>query len=134
MAESPDIRVRFPPEDKALSHLHRAAFGSDDEGVLPWADRLRNHSLTWVGAFDGDELIGFVNVLSDGGSHAFLVDTVVHPAHQRRGLGAAIVRTAAAEAAGAGCIWLHVDYEPAGADFYLQACGFRRTEAGLLRL
>ena len=46
-------------------------------------------------------------------AHAFLVDTIVHPAHQRRGLGAVVVRTAVAEATKAGCTWLHVDYEAA---------------------
>ncbi len=45
-----------------------------------------------------------------------------------------VVRTAVAEATKAGCTWLHVDYEAALADFYLVACGFRRTDAGLTRL
>jgi len=49
-------------------------------------------------------------------AHAFLVDTIVHPAHQRRGLGAVVVRTAVAEATKAGCTWLHVDYEAALAE------------------
>jgi len=37
-------------------------------------------------------------------------------------------------AADAGCEWLHADYEPHLAHFYLKACGMRRTEAGLLEL
>lgn len=34
----------------------------------------------------------------------------------------------------AGCEWLHVDFEPRLRRFYLDACGFRPTEAGLIRL
>lgn len=79
-------------------------------------------------------MVAFVHVCWDGGRHGFLLDTVVHHAHRRQGLGRAVVVTAAEEAAKAGCEWLHVDYEPQLADFYRQACGFRPTEAGLLRL
>jgi len=37
-------------------------------------------------------------------------------------------------AAAAGAEWLHVDFEPELEDFYLRACGFSPTSAGLLRL
>ena len=37
-------------------------------------------------------------------------------------------------AADAGCEWLHVDYEPHLTTFYLYACGFTPTDAGLLKL
>jgi hypothetical protein len=33
-----------------------------------------------------------------------------------------------------GCQWLHVDFEPNLASFYLDTCGFRRTDAGLVHL
>jgi ribosomal protein S18 acetylase RimI-like enzyme len=33
-----------------------------------------------------ERLIGFVNVASDGGQHAFILDTCVHPAFRRRGM------------------------------------------------
>ncbi|MCK9795140.1 hypothetical protein M1843_15425 [Isoptericola sp. 4D.3] len=33
-----------------------------------------------------------------------------------------------------GCVWLHVDFEADRAQFYLDACGFRRTAAGLMQL
>ena len=70
----------------------------------------------------------------DGGAHAFLLDTVVDPAYQRRGIGRTLVQALVAEVSAAGCDWLHVDYEQHLADFYLQACGFRPTAAGLIHL
>ena len=126
--------VRFAVDDRRLDALHRRAFARDDAEVRPWARRLERHALTWVGAFDADELVGFVQVCWDGGEHAFLLDTAVDPGHQGRGIGAALVEAAAAEARAAGCTWLHVDYEPHLEHFYVDGCHFRSTPAALLRL
>lgn len=90
-------------------------------------------SLCWVSAHAGERLVGFVNVAWDGGRHAFLLDSVVHPTCRRRGIGLALVRCAVEEARSLGAEWLHVDYEGRLADFY-QRCGFRPTRAGLIAL
>lgn len=126
--------TRFPVDDAVLSDLHGRAFGGDPGRVTPWAARLDRHALTWVGAFDAGHLAGFVQVCWDGGEHAFLLDTVVDPDRQRRGIGVGLVRVAVAEAAAAGCGWLHVDFEDHLTAFYLDGCGFRPTAAGVLRL
>ena len=100
-----------------------------------WWDRIRPHSLGWVSARDREgRLVGFVNVAWDGGDHAFLIDTKTRAAWQRRGVGSEVVRRAAQHAKAAGCEWLHVDFEPDLAPFYLDACGFRPTDAGLIHL
>jgi GNAT superfamily N-acetyltransferase len=105
------------------------------QAELGWWDRVRPHSLGWVTArTDADELVGFVNVAWDGGDHAFLIDTKTRPTHQRQGLGVAVVGRAIAEAQAAGCEWLFVDFEPALTPFYIEACGFRSTPAGLVQL
>ena len=110
-----------------LSHGGRAAAG--------WWDRIRPHSLGWVTAReDRGALIGFVNVAWDGGDHAFLIDTKVRPEHQRRGVGTELVRVAAEHAKLAGCEWLEVDFDEDLRRFYLGACGFQSTPAGLLHL
>jgi ribosomal protein S18 acetylase RimI-like enzyme len=127
-----ELKVRFAIDDQVLSELHARAFGTSNSGTQPWARRLERHSLTWIGAFDGDTLIGFVHACWDGGSHAFVLDTIVDTNHRRQGVGRALVRAVADQAAAAGCEWLHVDYEPQLEAFYLQACGFERTSAGLV--
>jgi GNAT superfamily N-acetyltransferase len=130
-----ELRVRFPVDDAELSLLHHKAFhpGSPEAAApaIPWAARLERHSLTWAGAFIAGELVGFVHAVWDGGAHAFILDTVVHPDFQRLGIGRDLVRAVTAEALKAGCDWVHVDYEPHLADFYQSACGFRPTSAGL---
>ena len=124
--------MREWPDLAALGRLREAAWGGRDDGQ-GWAAVL-DRSLTWVTAHTASsELIGFVNVAWDGGVHAFLLDTTVHPDHGRRGVGTELVRRAAEASRGRGLEWLHVDYEPHLAGFYA-GCGFGPTGAGLLRL
>jgi GNAT superfamily N-acetyltransferase len=100
-----------------------------------WWNRIRPSSFGWVTARAEDgRLVGFVNVVWDGGDHAFLIDTKTHGEHQRKGIGTMTVRFAAQQAKAAGCEWLHVDFEPHLSAFYFDSCGFRRTEAGLIHL
>ncbi|WP_173874459.1 GNAT family N-acetyltransferase [Streptomyces albus subsp. chlorinus] len=123
---------RDPVTDAEILDLARSHGGA---AVPGWWDGVRPHSLGWVGARDGDGLlVGFVNVAWDGGDHAFLLDTKTRGSYQRRGIGTAVVRLAAAHARAAGCEWLHVDFEPHLRDFYVHACGFRPTDAGLIHL
>ena len=119
--------------NRAVNALHAAGFGHepfDDD----WESQLDRHSLGWVCAYDGEELVGFVNVAWDGAFHAFILDTLVTSRLQRRGIGAQLVAVAASRARDSGCEWLHVDFDPELRGFYLEACGFKLTEAGLIQL
>jgi GNAT superfamily N-acetyltransferase len=119
-----------------MNALHAAAFGtkvfSADE--WDWRAQVAEYSLGWVVARDGDALVGFVNVLWDGLVHAWIQDTMVAASARRRGIGSELVARARDEARAAGCEWLHVDFEDHLRDFYLGACGFRPTNAGLIEL
>ncbi len=94
---------------------------------------ILSRSLVYVCAYADSELVGFVNVAWDGGVHGFLLDTTVHPAYQRRGIGVRLVQDAVTATKSRGIHWLHVDYEPHLECFYKQ-CGFQPTRAGLMRL
>ncbi|QFP75421.1 GNAT family N-acetyltransferase [Deinococcus sp. AJ005] len=124
--------MRQTPDFTALGQLRQAAWGGQDDGQR-WQPVLER-SLTWITAFDGETLVGFVNMAWDGGVHAFLLDTTVHPEWARRGIGTELVRRAAAAAREHGGLeWLHVDYTPHLTGFY-EGCGFASTPAGLLKL
>ncbi|HEY5705209.1 MAG TPA: GNAT family N-acetyltransferase [Terrimicrobiaceae bacterium] len=90
-------------------------------------------SLAYFAAFAGRTLIGFVNVAWDGGLHAFILDTTVHPDFRRRGVASALLGRAAEAARSKGVVWLHVDFEPEAERLYRKA-GYRPTAAGVLRL
>ncbi|MGW6336578.1 GNAT family N-acetyltransferase [Nocardia rhamnosiphila] len=128
-----DLCIRFAVDDEMLSRLHADAFGGDHV-PSSWTARLERHSRSWVGAFVGDRLVGFVHAVWDGGRHAFLLDTVVASDFQRQRIGAGLVATLISDLRELGIEWLHVDYEPHLDSFYRDACGFRPTDAGLLRL
>jgi len=127
-----EYRWRGALTDAEMVELVLAHGGRAQPG---WWDTIRPHSLGWVTARGGGGLlIGFVNVAWDGGDHAFLLDTKVRRDWQRRGIATALVRLAVARSKAAGCEWLHVDFEAPLAPFYLHACGFRPTPAGLIHL
>lgn len=123
-------RVSPPITNDELNPLFAAAW----QGHSPTDFRLiLNHSLAFVCAYHKARLIGFVNLAWDGGIHAFVLDTTVHPQYQRRGIGREIVRQARAVAKGRGIEWLHVDFEPHLQACY-ESCGFEPTNGGLMNL
>jgi GNAT superfamily N-acetyltransferase len=116
-----------------LNALHAEGFAHE---LLDWdwREQVERHSLGWVSAREDGELVGFVNVAWDGGSHAFVIDTLVAAAARRRGVGIDLVKAAEREARAAGCEWLHVDFQDHLRGFYFDACGFVPTNAGLIEL
>jgi GNAT superfamily N-acetyltransferase len=116
-----------------VEELHAEGFGHKPE-VYEWKTQVEDHSLGWVCAREGETLIGFVNVAWDGAGHAFILDTLVSESARRRGVGQQLVAVAVENARIAGCEWLHVDFDDHLQKFYLDACGFRPTNAGLIAL
>ena len=125
-----EYRVRPPLDDQALNALYAVSWpsheGFDFEPVL-------SRALTYIWAYEEERLVGSVYVAWDGSQHAFLLEPTVHPDYRRRGIGTELVRQAVEQSRAAGCEWLHVDYDDELAPFY-EACGFRPTAAGLIRL
>ncbi len=126
------LRWRGSLADREMVDLVSSHGGAPVPG---WWDQIRPRSLGWVTARIGDgAVVGFVNVVCDGGDHAFLIDTKTRVTHQRRRVGTRVVTFAAKHAKAAGCEWLHVDFDPDLRSFYFDACGFQPTDAGLIHL
>lgn len=123
-------RINPPVDNAVLNDLFAAAW--PDHHPCDFVALLR-HALAYVCAYDGEHLLGFVKLAWDGGVHAFLLDTTVHPDARHRGIGQELVRQAAEAARAHQIEWIHVDYEPHLHAFYT-ACGFRPTLAGLINL
>lgn len=124
------LRVSEPVSDEALNELFAHAWEDHAERSF---QPVLSRSLLYVCAYEGASLVGFVNVTTDGGQHAFVLDTCVHPRLRRKGIGRALVLEAVERAARAGVVWLHVDYEPSLHHFYA-SCGFRPSSAAVLRV
>jgi len=132
MDNVPDVVYRDNPSvsDAELNALFAAAWPDHTERGFQQVLRC---GLGHVCAYLHGRLVGYVNVAWDGGLHAFLLDTTVHPDLRRRGIGRRLVWRARGLARRAGAEWLHVDYALEYREFYL-ACGFRDTAAGLIDL
>ena len=81
--EGVTLRWREPLSDDEMVDLVASHGGKPVPG---WWDQIRPHSLGWVTArLRGGTVIGFVNVVSDGGDHAFLIDTKTRGAYAEEG-------------------------------------------------
>ena len=118
-----DYRTGEPVDGPALNQLMADAW---PDHALMDPEVLSRHSAGWVCAYDGAQLVGFVNVAWDSGTHFFLLDTTVAPSRQRRGIGAALVAAAVELSKRRGGDLLHVDYDEELAAFY-EGRGFRPT-------
>jgi GNAT superfamily N-acetyltransferase len=127
-------RLRPPLTNVELNALFSVGWPSwqEERDTSDWQSVLQ-HSLSYVCAYSDERLVGFANVAWDGRAHAFLLDPRVHPDFRHQGIGTELVRRAGRTAQAAGCEWLHVDYAPELAPFY-EACGFRPTMAGVIRV
>lgn len=131
--QQPRLAWREEIDDAELSALHAAAFDHEVE-LEPWSERLERHSLGWLTVRCDGELVGFSNIVSDGGRHAFLVDIAVHPDRQGTGVGRELVHRAIAECRESSAKYLHVDFEIDLGPFTMTDGLFRRTTAGILEL
>ena len=127
------VEWRGEATNDEINVLHAEAF---EHRVLDdnWLTPLTTLSLGWVTARDEDGLVGFVNVIWDGGVHAFIEDTAVAERVRRRGIGRRLIAVAREHATAAECERLHVDFDDHLRSFYFDACGFAPTNAGLMQL
>jgi len=122
------IAVRPALKTDELNDLFRISW-SEHEAID--FKPILNRSLVWVAAYREEYLVGFVNVVGDGGVHAIILDAVVRPSERGKGIGRRLIRTAIEESKKLGVRVLHVDYEPGLEHFYAR-CGFRAISGGLI--
>ncbi len=84
-----------------------------------------------VGGFDTvNKLVAWCAILSDGVRHAVLLDVIVHPLYQRKGIGKVLVATTVEYIKAHGITIIHVDFEPETTIFY-ERCGFHVGLGGI---
>ena len=129
-ADAVEIRVDASPTEAELSDLCEAV-GWNRFGVDYAA--LQGYALTTSGWTKEGRLIAWTSIVSDNVRHAFLLDVMVHPAFQKKGIGRAVVLRAIEEMRQRGVTAFHVDCTPENAPFY-EKCGFKMGAGGWLDL
>jgi N-acetylglutamate synthase-like GNAT family acetyltransferase len=81
--------------------------------------------------YDHDQLVGFVDVLSDGVDDALVRSLVVDPQYQRKGIGLELLRIVTAKVKKDQIKTVNVLFEPELSAFYKKA-GFRIVSGGLI--
>ena len=133
MAISPGLRMyRFElkpilsPEQVADL---RVAVGWD--AALDLCRRSLGRTYAWAGCFDGDQLIGYADMVSDGVADAYIRDLVVHPDYQNRGIGSHLLSLLVETARDAGIRMVNTVFEPGLTEFYRKA-GFHLVSGGMI--
>jgi GNAT superfamily N-acetyltransferase len=81
-------------------------------------------------AYDGEELVGIGRAIDDGKFYATIVDVVVQPAYQRRGVGRAIVEDLQSRLSG--FLLVTLTAAPEVQPFYARL-GWRKQTTGMIR-
>ena len=90
-------------------------------------------SFAWAGCFAQGQLIGYADVVSDGVADAYVRDLVVHPDHQREGVGSRLLSLLVETVRDAGIRMVSTVFEPDLAAFYRRA-GFHLVSGGMIDL
>jgi GNAT superfamily N-acetyltransferase len=108
----------------------RQAVGWDRNGAA--YDKVLARHYTYYTVRDGSGLlVGYMSVLSDGIADAFLLDLIVHPEWQHRGIGERIIRRAISDMKNAGVQCVQVTFNEELEPFYAK-CGFHIFKGGII--
>jgi GNAT superfamily N-acetyltransferase len=100
--------------------------------VLPGAyNKSLPKAYAYFTARDKGKLVGYVSIISDGVSDAFLNDLMVHPAYQGKNIGYNLVQAAARLIKSKKIQCLQVTFNPWNEKFY-RKCGFHIFKAGIM--
>lgn len=86
-----DFTTELPDEDSFFALFETTGWNEEakkSKEELFWAI---NNSWYVVSAYKGKELIGFGRIISDGYLHAFIVDMIIDPKYQSKGIGKEIL-------------------------------------------
>ncbi len=81
------------PDPQAFKALYETTNWGPSDRPTEFYEAALAGSWTCVGVYSRDQLVGFGRVISDGKLHAFITEMIVHPNHQRQGIGKEILNT-----------------------------------------
>lgn len=87
-----DYKAQLPDEDSFFALF--ATTGWNDEVTKSKEELFWSITNSWyvVTAYNGDELVGFGRIVSDGYLHAIIADMIIAPLYKNKGIGTEILR------------------------------------------
>lgn len=121
--------VENPKLDTGVVAELRSAVGWDAEKKR--LEMVVGCTYMTAACFDDNQLVGFVDVMSDGLDDALIRGLVVHPAFQRRGIGLQLLQMVIGQTKKDGIKTTNVLFDPGLIDFY-QKAGFKIICGGII--
>ena len=115
-------------EDKEIESL-RASVRWDN--TIPPHSELKEHLFTYLTARINGELIGYIDVLSDGSVDAYIQSLIVHPKYQKRGIGSELLKRIIIYLQQKNIKSIQVIFDPELEGFY-KKFGFHILKAGII--
>jgi len=81
------------PQKQAFYDLFTITTNWNDSYQLNSEDLFKALKNSWfmISAYDNENLVGFARIISDGVVHALILDLIVHPEFQNRGIGSRLL-------------------------------------------
>ena len=115
-----EFRYEYTPNLKAEQVASLRESVGWDARVEKFKKKLGN-TYFCVACFKDDNLVGYLDVVSDGIDDAYIRDLVVHPDYQRRGIGLNLLNMVIKRAKSDGIQMVNVIFEPRLEKFYKRA-------------
>ena len=125
MIEYKQISAALLKDIKTLYEQHGWLAYLQDDAKLK---RAFDQSLYMLGAYDGDELVGFIRCVGDGEHIVMVQDLIVAPDYQRTGIGRALMKQISEKYADVRMFMLVTDAMDENANAFYQAIGMQKLE------
>lgn len=125
MIEYKQVSAALLKDIKTLYEQHGWLAYLQDDAKLK---RAFDSSLYMLGAYDGDELVGFIRCVGDGEHIVLVQDLIVAPDYQRTGIGRALMKQISEKYADVRMFMLVTDAQDENANAFYQAIGMKKLE------
>ncbi len=87
-----EYRTQLPDKKQFFALFETTSWNLEYKATEDELAQMLDNSQFMVAAYEGDNLIGFGRIVTDGVLHAMIYDMTVHPDYQGRGIGARILQ------------------------------------------
>jgi GNAT superfamily N-acetyltransferase len=81
----------IPPKERYWNLFLTTGWNETYQATPETLAKAVANSAFYISAYDGDELVGFGRVVTDGILHAMIYEMIIAPTHQRQGIGSVII-------------------------------------------